>query len=187
MVVVTLGQRLQSESLHPQLRKRVDLSIEAFRETDAPYLIFTGGQTNPAVPKAECEAMRDYAVKQGVSPNRILLDENARDTKGNAYFTRRIVEDLDSDITRIYLVSSQVHANRAAYIFEQCFGDTYTIDTTYFVDSQAPDEFTTKQIEQLLRREKAFFEKVPPGDMAAFRQHLITNHDYYGWLADAPD
>lgn len=187
MVVVTLGQRLQSDSLHSPLQERVDLGIQVFRETEASYLIFTGGQTNPAVLKAESEAMRDYAVAQGVPLDRILVDTNARDTKGNAYFTRRIVEDLGTDITRIYLVSSHVHSNRATYIFEQCFGDAYEIDATNFVDSDVPDELTQKRTEQLLRRERAFFKEVPTGDLEAFRQQLITNHDYYDWLANVPD
>ena len=47
MVVIALGQRLVGETVHPHLRRRVDLGIELFREGDASYLVFTGAATNP--------------------------------------------------------------------------------------------------------------------------------------------
>jgi hypothetical protein len=94
MVVVALGNRLDGRWVHPTLRDRMDEAIRLLREHEDAYLVCTGAQTNPDVPLAESEAMRDYALLQGVDRERVLLEGAARDTIGNAYFTRRLLDDL---------------------------------------------------------------------------------------------
>ncbi|SFG11101.1 DUF218 domain-containing protein [Halopelagius inordinatus] len=173
MVVITLGQRLVGETAHPHLRRRVDLGIELFRAEDAPYLVFTGGATNPAVPNAECEAMRDYAVSRGVPREKILLESNARDTRENGFFTRLLVEELDWDGDAVRVVSSCLHLQRARYIFEQCFGDGYEIRTDRCVEPRESIDpemrFTEAEIRRHRRRDGEFFEGTTAGDVAELR------------------
>ena len=57
MVVVVLGKRLKRLKAHESLQCQVDLGIQTLREADSRYLILAGGETNPAVPRAESEAM----------------------------------------------------------------------------------------------------------------------------------
>lgn len=183
MVVVTLGQRLRSNSLHLHLQQRVDTSIEVYRSTDTPYLIFTGGRTNPDVQRAECEAMRDYATERGITPEKIRLEDSAQDTKGNGYFTRRIVDSIDIDVETIYLVSSCVHADRAKYIFRQCFGDEYRIDTSHCIETDGSAN-SAEKVAHHRQSDREFFEQITPGDVDAVQQRLAESHDYYSWLSE---
>ncbi|RDI70648.1 YdcF family protein [Halopelagius longus] len=173
MVVITLGQRLTGAEVHPHLRRRVDLSIDVFRETDAPYLIFTGGETNPDVPTSEAEAMRDYAVTRGVPSERVLVESNARDTRENGFFARLLVDELDWGGDTVRVVSSCLHLRRAKYIFERCFGDDYEIDASRCVEPRASIDpemtFSEEEIRRMSERDREFFGGTTPGDVAELR------------------
>lgn len=185
MVVVTLGHRLEGPSVHPQLRGRVDVAVETFRETDAPYLILSGGVTNPDVPKAECEVMSEYAIECGVDPDDVLLDKNAQDTKGNGYFTRLIVDDLDVPVDTVHVVSACSHMPRARYIFEQCFADAYDVDTRHCFELNEGMEMDFDG--HVTEHDRVFFENVMPGDLDMIRRRLAESHDYYDWLRSPLD
>ncbi|WP_224333808.1 YdcF family protein [Haloprofundus halobius] len=177
MVVVVLGHKLQSEELHPQLQARMDAGIEAFSGTDAPYLLLSGGQVNPCVDKTECEVMAEYARSQGIDPSCVVPEPCALDTIGNGYFTRMRVDELNHQVETLYLVTSRYHAERAAYIFERCFGDTVEIDVSYCVDSESETHPIRHRAK--LEQVQAFFEPVPTGDIDAIRQRLNEKHELY--------
>ncbi|WP_224447374.1 YdcF family protein [Haloprofundus salilacus] len=185
MVIVALGDRLRSDSIHRHLRRRVDVAVDAFEGTGAPYLLFTGAATNPDVPRAECEVMADYAVSRGVDPGRILLEDEAHDTRGNGYFSRVLVDEHAPDVETVSVVSSRLHLERAAYIFERCFGDAYEIDTGNAVDPEpSHDGFSAAEIRRLRRADRAFFDGVTPGDLEAIRLRLADSNPAYAWLAE---
>lgn len=192
-VVVALGQRLTEDALHPHLRRRVDLAVELFRRADRSpdeeaWLVFTGARTNPAVPLAESEAMAEYAVAQGVDEDRIRLDVNARDTRENGYFVRRIVDDIadgernDPELVRV--VSSCVHRERAAPVFEHSFGPDYEIDASNCVEGEATDPaiaITPDGAERDARADEAFYEPVAPGDLDALYERFRRSAEYPDW------
>lgn len=182
MVVVVLGHELRSESIHPELRGRVDAGIGVFQSTDTSYLIFSGGISTPVVPTPECEVMREYATDRGVDPTRILLETRAEDTIGNGYFTRRLVDDMREPVDTIYLVSSCYHMERAEYVFRQCFGDEYDIDAGNCHRTDAGDDRQGNH-EKLVRL-REFFDPIDPGDVTAIRRRLAEAHDYYPELEE---
>ena len=184
MVVVVLGHELRSESIHPELRGRIDVGIDTFRTTGASHLIFSGGNSNPVVSTPECEAMREYAVDSGVDPTRILLEANAKDTIGNGYFTRRLVNAMRADVETIYLVTSCYHAERAEYVFRQCFGEEYDIDASNCHATDAGDAWE-RNYEKMVRL-REFFEPITPGDVAAIKRQIAEEHDYYTELMTSP-
>jgi vancomycin permeability regulator SanA len=181
-VVVVLGNRLVSESVHPTLRGRLDTGIELFRDVDAEYLLFSGAQTNEEVPAAECEVMRDYAVREGVPEEQILLDRDARDTVGNGYFSRRLVDGLDESVETVYVVSSCYHMDRATFVFEQCFEPDYeVVGDRCYDDPAAPDP---EDEEASFDQARRFFDPISPGDVEAIRRRFDEAHVYYEWLND---
>ncbi|MFC6962844.1 ElyC/SanA/YdcF family protein [Halocatena marina] len=111
------------------------------------------------------------------------LDDNAQDTKGNGYFTRRIVDSIDGTIETLYLVSSCVHANRAKYIFRQCFGDEHRIDTSHCIETDDSAN-SAEKIARLRQSDREFFEQITPGDVDAVQRRLAESHDYYSWLSE---
>ncbi|KTG09843.1 hypothetical protein AUR64_09445 [Haloprofundus marisrubri] len=184
MVIVVLGDRLRSDSIHPHLRRRVDTGIEALEATDARYLLFTGAATNPEVPRAECEVMGEYAGSRGVDPERILLEDEAHDTRGNGYFSRLLVDEHAPKTETVSVVSSRMHLRRARYIFEQCFGGRCEIDASYAVDPDPDyDDFTESEIRRLHEEDREFFDKITPGDTDAIRRRLAAGDPAYAWLA----
>ncbi|MCU4751252.1 YdcF family protein [Halobacteria archaeon AArc-curdl1] len=176
MVIVTLGCRTRTPLEVTHLRGRVDVSIETFRENDAPCLLFTGGVTHPAARQPECVLMKNYAVRSGTSPDRIILENRALDTIGNGYFSRLLVENLPRTTDRVTLVTSDYHLERATYIFEQCYGPDY--DMLPIPYSGTPLE-TAGQETRSLRQAKSFFDGITPGDIESIGERLIENHDYY--------
>lgn len=181
MTVVVLGNQLQSEEIHDRLQGRMDVGIEVLRSTNSEYLVLSGAQTNPDVPYAECEVMRDYAVTQGVDEDRIRLDDQAEETVGNGYFTRLIVEDLDAGNT-IRVVSSCYHMKRAQFVFEQCYGPGYDIVTDDCYETCIPADELHE--EESLEQAREFFDPVTRGDIEAIKERLIEAHYYYDWLAE---
>lgn len=177
MVIVVLGHRLESPRIHGRLRARVAAGIRAFRRSEASYLFFTGGRTNPEVDRTECGVMGDYAVRRGVDPDRIVLDPFARDTIGNAYFVRVLMDDLGVDADEITLVTCDFHAPRARYAFEQCFGEGVAIDTGHCVETDVDPHSATRR--EKLRQTREFFAPVTPGDIEGVRRRLHAQHDYY--------
>lgn len=177
MVVVTLGHRLRSETAHTHLRARVDAGVDALDATGASHLLLTGGRTNPAVPRAECEVMRDYAVECGVPPERLLLEDRALDTVGNGYFARLLVENLGRRVESVSVVTADYHAERAAYVFERCFGGAYDVDAAFRCETKRSPECRSER--RKLRRTREFFDPVPDGDLAALRRRLDEAHDLY--------
>lgn len=176
MVVIVLGNRLESATIHDHLRGRVDLGIRLFREQDGDALLMTGGRTNPDVDAAESEVMRDYAVERGVDPDDVFVERRGKDTVGNAYFSRRMLErQLDSSTVRV--ATSCYHVARAVYIFEYCFGDAYDISAPDCYDSDVPTSQLSEDHSISLNRR--LFAPVEPGDLDAIRDRMIETHALY--------
>lgn len=176
MVVIVLGNRLESANIHKHLCGRVELGIDLVRELDDEALVMTGGRTNPDVDTTESAVMREYAVEHGVDPDDILTEPRGKDTIGNAYFSRRAIEGrLDTSTVRI--ATSCYHVARAVYIFEYCFGDSYDISAPNCYDSNVPTEELDEDSSISLNRQ--FFAPVEPGDLGAVRGRMVETHDLY--------
>lgn len=176
MTVVVLGNRLASPEIHDRLKGRMDIGIEVFRREGARNLVLSGAATNPDVPAAECEVMEEYAIEQGVDPASIYLDDRAGDTIGNGFFTRLLVEDFE-DVDTVYVVSSCYHMERAAFVFEQCYGPGYHVDSRHCYETDVPAERLHE--EESLEEAREFFRPIEPGDIDAIRDRLIETHALY--------
>ena len=184
MIVVVLGHKLESDSIHHRLQNRIDEGTDVFQNENATYLLLTGGRTNSSIPDAECDRMRDYALNRGVDPDHILLENRARDTIGNGYFARRAIDRLDESIDAVHVVSSESHVERATYVFEQCFDPGVLIRATGCTESTTPAR--RRREEQRLKRTRAFFKGIPPGDLTTIRRRLVDEHDCYDREALGP-
>lgn len=183
MVVVVLGNRLESTDIHDHLRGRVDLGLRLLAAHDEELIVMSGGQSNQDVEATEAEVMAAYAEANAVSADRILCDDRAKDTIGNAYFTRRLLED-QNDVSEIRLATSCYHATRALFVFENCYGEGYevTAPECYAADIPASEKNDTSSM-SLNRR---FFDAIEPGDMDAIRQRMIETHSLYSEADFAP-
>ena len=100
--IVALGRGVRADgSLGLIARGRVDRALELFNRGVAPRIIFSGRSSlmSEGLPiVTEASAMAAYAMSRGLPPSASLVEEESRDTIGNAYFVRTTV-NLTSEVT----------------------------------------------------------------------------------------
>lgn len=141
--IVVLGGGVEPDGSLPALaRNRVNRAVEVYRGGIAPRIILSGrcGLTSPEPPVTEAAAMAEHARGLGVPDEALLLEEESRDTLGNAYFTReRFLEPNGWDSIRV--VTSDFHLSRAAWVFRKILGGSYDFS---FVS--APSGFSARHL-----------------------------------------
>lgn len=148
--IVVLGGGVHPDgSLPPVARARVERAVELFECGVAPRLILSGrcglGSPEPAV--TEAAAMAAHAAGFGVPPAALLLEDHAKDTLGNAYFTRaRFLEP--NDWTSIRVVTSDFHLSRAAWVFRKILGPGYDVSFVSAPSGFSPRELIDRALEE---------------------------------------
>jgi len=112
--VVVLGAALAAPGVPGRvLRRRVRSAVEVANAHGAPFLVVSGGLT--LHPPAEAEVMRDLAVEAGLDADRIVIEDQARNTFENAVYTGRIMRERGWG--RVVVVTDAFHMRRALYVF----------------------------------------------------------------------
>jgi uncharacterized SAM-binding protein YcdF (DUF218 family) len=122
-IVVLSGSVRDRGTLRPAIelgdesRHRTLCGAELYQQGVARRLVMTGGSTrmfgDPGAKVAP--AMKEWAVKLGVPPEAILIDDQARTTYENALGTKRVLGEAPS----IVLVTSAYHIPRAMALFKK--------------------------------------------------------------------
>lgn len=110
-LIVVLGKRLNNDgSFHSEMAERCNAVLKGLSDNTYDSALLSGGLANSRAKITEAEAMRDFLVKKGIDPKRLILENKSKTTVQNAKFSKKIIEDLGVDT--IYLCSSAVHLNR---------------------------------------------------------------------------
>jgi hypothetical protein len=128
--IVVLGSTVHDDgSLPLHARQRAVRAAMLHAAGVAPHVIFSGrcGLTAPEPPPvSEAAAMAEYAESLGTPRDAILLEEEARDTIGNAYFVGR--KFLEPNQWRsIRVVTSDFHVPRTTWVFHKILGPGYDV------------------------------------------------------------
>ncbi|CAN5920017.1 hypothetical protein BH11GEM2_BH11GEM2_30460 [soil metagenome] len=182
--IVVLGRGIDHDGSLPKLAKqRVERAAELFAWQTAPRIIFSGRcslmtEVIPAV--TEAGAMAEYAVELGLPREALHVEEQSRDTIGNAYFVLRNYLE-PNDWTSIRVVTSDFHIQRTAWVFQKVFGVGYDISF-----SPAPSELDHSTIAARAREEAditaflmEWLQDVPDGDPVALARVITTEHPGY--------
>ncbi|MBA1393457.1 YdcF family protein, partial [Lactobacillus sp. XV13L] len=118
--LIVLGAGLAGgETVTPLLAGRINRAIEYAQRQIAkgramPKLIMSGGQgSDEKVPEAQ--AMAEYALARGISPDHLLLEVKSKNTYQNMQFSARIAAgDFGSTKFRAKFFSNNYHIFRAA-------------------------------------------------------------------------
>jgi len=118
-VIVVLGQSLNPDGSTPAtLLERAEAAASLHLSTASrPPIIATGGDT-AGTGTSEAEVMRKLLRELGVPDAKIILEPRAKNTLQNAWES---VPMLPKGCDEIFLVTSDFHMPRSAYLFEAVF------------------------------------------------------------------
>ena len=131
-VVVVLGCQVRGDRPSKMLRRRLDAAKELLDEHPEVPCVVSGGQgSDEKMTEAEC--MKNYLVENGISADRIIVEDKSNTTYENIKFTFEKLDELgiSRDIT---IVTDGYHQYRANLIAkEQGAGEvtSYSADTEF--------------------------------------------------------
>jgi uncharacterized SAM-binding protein YcdF (DUF218 family) len=139
-----------------ELHSRVAQGIKEFKKSKNAKLILSGGyyrriERDPGF--REAELMKEYALSKGFSKNNILIETQSRDTLGNAYFTKPLVDSLPAK--KVIVVSSKFHCRKAKYFFAFVYGKEYNFKFSY----QREKAFTKEELDKMKEAERKSIEE----------------------------
>lgn len=112
--IVVLGCGLMNGTeVTPLLSGRIQKGIEAYRQNPGSKLVFSGGKGNDeALP--EGEAMKRYAIQNGIPEEDILVENQSVSTRENLQFSYRLIQqDAQEDTGNLLVVTNRYHVFRA--------------------------------------------------------------------------
>ena len=185
--IVVLGGGVNEDgTLPPVARARVERAVELFESGVAPRVILSGrcGLTAPQPPVTEAAAMAAYAHGFGVPAEALLLEEDSKDTLGNAYFTwARYLEP--NEWTSVRVVTSDFHLSRAAWVFRKILGPGYDLSLVAAPSALSPRELIGRALEEckIAIFLNEWLEALAEADEDAIERLMAHEHPGY---ADAP-
>lgn len=113
--IITLGYALNPDgSMHSILVKRLETTLEIAKSNPDALIILTGGV--PKNHKTEGKLMADWLIAKGVSKDRIIEENYASSTVGNALFSSYAL--ARHNVKHATIISSASHARRGQALFE---------------------------------------------------------------------
>lgn len=115
--VIVLGAGVNGRVPSLTLQTRLEATVDYIADKPDVPIIVTGGQGNgELVTEARC--MADWLIAHGVSEERIILEEQASNTRENIGFSLDLLHEMGIDTTsNIAVVSNDYHLARAAYLW----------------------------------------------------------------------
>lgn len=90
--VIVLGARgKEHAAVSDSLKKRLDKAVEYLEANPDTMLVLSGGKV-PGEKESEAQAMYQYLVYNGVSPEHLLLEERSVSTVENIAYSRIVIE-----------------------------------------------------------------------------------------------
>jgi uncharacterized SAM-binding protein YcdF (DUF218 family) len=127
-VFVVLGGGItQKGVISKSVHDRIDLAVRKFSQGNK--IIMSGkwyGGYNFVPVTTEARAMKEYAVSCGALFRDVILEEKSKDTIGNAYFVKKLLDS--KGVKSFVVVTSDFHVLRSKFIFSKVFGSKYKIE-----------------------------------------------------------
>ena len=154
LCIVALGFQLNPDgTMKTELKERLRVLLNSAKKYPNAYIVCTGGGTADKVPSAtEAKVMASWLIENGVSSDRIIIEDKSTSTAFNAIYTLDILSKGYPEITQIAIVSSDYHIHCGTLMFAE---------------------------ESILRADKAGEEKYTVGSNAACRMPQGKLSDMY--------
>ena len=121
-IILILGCGFRGNSLGTESKLRVKQGAKMYEGGFARNLVMAGGTSRK---KSLSKLMKEYAIRLGVPSRKIFIEEQSKDTVGNAVFTKQILKK--NKWKNVLLVTSDYHVERSMFIFHHVLGRSYTV------------------------------------------------------------
>lgn len=110
--VVVLGAQVRSDGPSDSLQERIDAACDYLNAHPGTTAIVSGGQGSDE-PISEAQCMYDCLVEMGISPDRVIMEDQATSTWGNLTYSLDIIEEeTGSRPGSVGVISSEYHLFR---------------------------------------------------------------------------
>jgi uncharacterized SAM-binding protein YcdF (DUF218 family) len=163
----------------PSTSARAHRAAQLARERTELVVICSGDRQLDAAPGTPSEAalMRDLIVGWGVPAGRIAVEDESRDTIGNAVLTAiRYLKDIEP--RPLAVITSPFHLERATETFRHVLGYPWQIEAVAADETNDDIERATRET-RFLQETTTFFAGVEPGDYRTMAARLRERWPYY--------
>jgi uncharacterized SAM-binding protein YcdF (DUF218 family) len=124
--------------------------------------------------RSEAASMADLIAGEGIERGRIFLEDQSRDTIGNAiYVAERYLGAIPP--RRVYIVTSPFHLERSVETFRLVLGPTWEIEG--IASAPAPDDMERAKHEpRFLMQTRGFLAGIAPGEVTRMIAKLRSRH-----------
>ncbi len=106
--IIVLGAQMKPAGPSAVLKFRLDAAYEYLTANEGTICVVSGGQGSNE-PCTEAEGMYQYLVEKGISPDRILLEDQSTDTSENIAYSARLIGGTDVSVG---IVTNNFHVFR---------------------------------------------------------------------------
>ncbi len=110
--IIVLGAQIKGERITKPLAKRLEAAYDYAIENEKVIIIVSGGKGD-GEDISEAEAMKKYLIEKGISKDRILMEDESRNTYQNIKFSYKIICDRNDEKANILICSNNFHIFRA--------------------------------------------------------------------------
>jgi uncharacterized SAM-binding protein YcdF (DUF218 family) len=179
-LAVVLGGGVAADgSPFPSTTARAHRAAQLARERPELMIICSGDRQLEAAEGTPTEAglMRDLIIGWGIAPERIAVEDESRDTIGNALLTA--VRYLKSIEPRpLSVITSPFHLERATETFRHVLGYAWQVQAVASDETNDDLERATRET-RYLQETTTFFAGVRPGDHRTMARRLRERWPYY--------
>jgi hypothetical protein len=183
-LAVVLGGGLTPEGVPlPSTRARAHRAAQLARERPELALICSGDRQPGAPEDAPSEAaqLRDLIVNFGIAADRIVLEDESRDTLANAVLTAaRYLRDLEP--RPLSVITSPFHLERATETFRHVLGYRWQVMAVASDETDDDVERAARET-RYLQETTAFFAGIHPGDLPAIAARFRERSPEYATAA----
>jgi uncharacterized SAM-binding protein YcdF (DUF218 family) len=179
-IVVVLGGGAPAGIPTASTVRRAEKAAELARQRPRAALILSGeraGWDTARTVRSEAELMAEVIVAAGIPRERLFLEDESRDTLGNAVLVAvRYLQGLEP--RPVAVVTSPFHLDRSLVIFRAVLGPRWPVRGIASVPTDGDDERTRTE-PGFLADNLESLSGIAPGDIAAFAAKLRVRWPYY--------
>jgi uncharacterized SAM-binding protein YcdF (DUF218 family) len=187
--VVVLGGGMTNDGKSGQATKLRALAAVKLAKANPSWTFILSGDgrvhpTQSVLTEAEC--MAEIFEAHGIDRSRLLLEDESRDTIGNAVLVAaRYLRHLQP--RRLYVVTSPFHAARALLLFRGVLGNDWNIEVSTSSTTRG-DAARRANEPGGMEWTHRFFTGITPGNLSASIARLLAERPIYAsskWLSSA--